>query len=1012
MADFSPPNPLQARLALELGSEVADALLARSAEVLGKPEASLHVAALLNELEEISSKAVCAAIEAIPELDRRAGLLPLIPWLDLGIALAESSGATALRYFKHSPLILGLIEQADARRVVLAIGLELADRNSNVAWEYLRAAPTILEVVPLDDVPKWLEIGVELVAVDVVVGLEYIRQISQVASVIPVDEARTWLSFGMKLVAPNILGKPDYLAAIEFMRTSPSILRDIEHSAVRARALTLGIVLAEESPESGVAWLTESPSLLRALPSMERQIAVLQYGLLLAEQDAETAVHYLRRCPEVVSLIGDGSQAGSRFETWFKAGMEVLAYSQEGARAYFAVESLKALASVEQAMSGVPLRQVARKVKFFVQGLCGTDVTIQALPESLAAMDARATVTADGRTISLPAMLRRYPTAEENERLYLVMAAHEAGHLEFGTYRLRLELLADVFERVRNRYGYVGAEVPDTLASLFQRYPCPHLVRDLWTVLEDARIEFLLQAEYPGLRRELAQLAAEAVTPRDPAQGLTVKELIVDCLLRLSTGESMDAAVPRAVKEEVAALWALCGSLFQPMATAEDAVRLTHELYVLIEEGLASRADPIESKPADDDSEEAGVEPVPSEPAADRYHPMTNRAYRGVMNPERIAKDQGPMEQGDQQELEVDRNAGEAADSRHQSGVSLGAGRRSHASEDMNVLAAGHSLPSTVEELLSLDIEQQPSSIVRTQDARAIYYPEWDHTLQDYRVNWCHVVEHVAEAGSSECVDEALVNHRSMIKTLRRLFEGLRPPTFRRISGQVEGEDPDIDAVVRRAAELQMGLEGDDRVYIRREKRERDVATAFLVDVSGSTSRRLESGRRVIDVEKESLVLLCEALEALGDQYGLYAYSGQGRAAVDFLIIKDFEERVGTGTAHRLGGLGPRQQNRDGAAIRHASAKLLAREAKSRILIMVSDGKPLDGEYKDEYALEDTKAALREVRQHGIMPFCVTIDREADGYLRRMYGDVQYAVIDRVESLPSKLPKIYQRLTA
>ena len=76
----------------------------------------------------------------------------------------------------------------------------------------------------------------------------------------------------------------------------------------------------------------------------------------------------------------------------------------------------------------------------------------------------------------------------------------------------------------------------------------------------------------------------------------------------------------------------------------------------------------------------------------------------------------------------------------------------------------------------------------------------------------------------------------------------------------------------------------------------------------------------------------------------------------------------------------------------------------------MSDGRPLDGEYKDEYALEDTKSALSEARRAGVHPFCVTIDREADGYLRRMYGQVEYTVIDRVETLPAKLPKIYQRL--
>jgi nitric oxide reductase activation protein len=105
------------------------------------------------------------------------------------------------------------------------------------------------------------------------------------------------------------------------------------------------------------------------------------------------------------------------------------------------------------------------------------------------------------------------------------------------------------------------------------------------------------------------------------------------------------------------------------------------------------------------------------------------------------------------------------------------------------------------------------------------------------------------------------------------------------------------------------------------------------------------------------------------------------------------------------------RQNRDGAAIRHATAKLLAREARTRLLVLINDGRPLDDGYKDEYSLEDTKAALREARQRGVHPFCITIDREADGYVRRMYGDVQFAVIDHLEALPKRLPRIYQRLT-
>ena len=1000
MAEYSTQTRLRERLAVELGSAVSEALAVRLAEAADRTDTVAAVLTLLDELEGVSAKAARAAIEALPELDRRRGFSHLIAWLDLGVALAESSGATALKYFKDSPLILGLIEQPDARTAVLAMGLELADQDANVALEYLRASPHMLSVVPLNDLRPWLEIGLELVAADVVVGLEYIRQIHHVASVLPVSETRTWLSFATTLVIPNTLGKPDYMAAMEFMRTSPAILAEIGQPAARAKTLSVGTLLAERSPEAGVAWLAESPRLLRALPSQEWQLKVLQYGALLAEKDSIAAVSYLRRCPEIVGLIGDGPHTGSRFETWFKAGMDVLAYSPEGARAYFAVESHKALSSVEQALSGVPLRRVARRIKLFVQGLCGTDVSITALPDSLAAATPRASVSPDGRTMRLPAVLRRYPTAEENERLYLVMAAHEAGHVEFGTYRLTVESVADVIDAVQRRYNRSQGALPETLAALFQLYPHPLLVRDLWTVLEDARVECLLQAEYPGLRRELAQLAADSITPRDPAHGLTVKELLVDCLLRLSTGESADSAVPHAVTEEVSVLWAMCQPLFQTGATAEQAVRLTHALYVMIEDLLVPRGDMIGTDRTEEEPAEPGSGQSASESLSDVYRPVTNWDYRGAMNPEFITTQQGLTEQDRKQAADEDRLAGrrtERGDQKPEGGGHLDGGRL---------------LPSVVEELLAIEVEPPPMPESMVQDERAVRYPEWDHTIQDYRMHWCRVIERLAETGSDDSVSETLAAHRSALRSLRRFFEGLRPPAFRRVAGQADGEDLDIDAVVRRAAECRAGLEGSERLYIRREKRERDVAVAFLVDVSGSTSRRLEGGRRVIDVEKESLVLLCEALEAVGDQYGLFAYSGQGRSSVDFLTIKDFDDRLGATTAHRLGGLAPRRQNRDGAAIRHASAKLMGRTAKTRILILLSDGRPLDDEYKDDYALEDTRKALREARHHHIDPFCVTIDREADAYVRRMYGDVRFAVIDRTESLPAKLPTVYHRLTA
>ncbi|MCS6896836.1 MAG: VWA domain-containing protein, partial [Nitrospira sp.] len=500
-------------------------------------------------------------------------------------------------------------------------------------------------------------------------------------------------------------------------------------------------------------------------------------------------------------------------------------------------------------------------------------------------------------------------------------------------------------------------------------------------------------------------------------EGITITELIVESLFRLSTGESLDAAAPRAIKGEVDALWTLCQPLFQKGATAEDAVRLTDVLYRKVEEVVASyrgllRADSQKDR-IPDEREAATSVSVVSEQPTDMYRPLENHAYRGEMRPEFVTWEGGRSKGATLQGAEERETTGQKGSAPGRSGAIVGADRKEHQSEESGLPTGGPWTSSVVEELLAVDGEEQLDAGLVASAQGAVRYPEWDHAIRDYRLNRCRVVERPAEVGADEVMETILVNDRSMIASLRKLFESLRPTAYRRVPGETDGEDPDLDAVVRRAADLRAGQEGSERVYIRHDKRDRSVAAAFLVDVSGSTSRRLDSGRRVIDVEKESLVLLCEAVEAMGDQYGLYAYSGNGAAAVDFIVIKDFDDRWGAATVHRLGALSPQRQNRDGAAIRHASAKLLKRNAKHRLLILLSDGRPLDGEdYKDDYAVEDTKRALQEARWRGIVPFCVTIDQEASEYQRRMYGDERFVVIDRVEWLPMRLPTLYRRLTA
>jgi len=676
-----------------------------------------------------------------------------------------------------------------------------------------------------------------------------------------------------------------------------------------------------------------------------------------------------------------------RFDKWYRGGMEVLAYNPDAARAYFAVETRKALEAIEEAASGVALRSVARVLKLFAEGLSGHPVTIRPLDGS----------KGDESTIALPARMRRYPSKEDNLRMYKVLTAHEAGHLEYGTYDLPLTRLADLAAQAGLRYGRASASPPTSLEEFFQLYPHPLLIRDLWMMAEDARIEACLKAEYPGLRRDMEAVAREEVARRSLTHGMSVRELIVELLLEMSATDPDEVRVPDALADVVERAWALLRVVAIPQATAEDVVRAVHRAYVLIEE-LTAKELPTPPEGASEGSNQP-LQPRAGEEQGGAYRPVETFAHRGVMDATRVREPEGGVG-----------SHGEP---------SLSGGSRSRQAPRVRRDAA--SVPTPVEGLPSASLADDTRVIPEEETGavspalpgvRTFLYDEWDGQIQDYRTRWCRVVEQTAPEGTEEFIGLVRSRYGGVVSLIRRYFEGIRPPGLRRMRRQADGEEVDIEAAVEALVERKAHVSASEFVYIRRDRRDRDVAAAFLVDLSGSTGQQIgPGGARIIDVEKEGLVLLCEALEAIGDQYAVYGYSGQSRHDVQILVLKDFDERYGPSVWRRIDAVRPLVQNRDGAAIRHALRRLSERAAKVKLLVMLSDGRPLDDAYQEEYALEDTKAALREAKAVGVHPFCITVDREARGYLERMYGDVCYLIIDRVESLPERLPRIYKALT-
>jgi len=297
------------------------------------------------------------------------------------------------------------------------------------------------------------------------------------------------------------------------------------------------------------------------------------------------------------------------------------------------------------------------------------------------------------------------------------------------------------------------------------------------------------------------------------------------------------------------------------------------------------------------------------------------------------------------------------------------------------------------------------------EDSR-IRYPEWDYRNGVYRDPGATVRLLSPQPGPQRWVDDTLAQHRAMLTTIRRRFEMLRAEreTLRR---RLDGEEVDLAAYLDSYADFRAGLSRSEALYQTRRPARRSLAITLLVDVSGSTDSWISGHRRIIDVEREALLLVCLALDELHEPYAVQAFSGDGPQAVNVWELKRFDEPYNNDIALRIAALEPEHYTRAGAALRHASTFLLHQPASHRLLLLLSDGKPNDlDEYAGRYGVEDMRQAVTEARLQGIFPFCLTIDRQAANYLPRVFGPHHYALLPKPELLPTVLLDWMKRLLA
>lgn len=578
-------------------------------------------------------------------------------------------------------------------------------------------------------------------------------------------------------------------------------------------------------------------------------------------------------------------------------------------------------------------------------------------------------------TITLEAE-KNAPAYTDSEKIYL---PERARHFQNRRLNRQLLMVQAVYLWAQNRYGTWQLKPLEQLS----RMPASAQATGIYAHLECYRLETCLARELPGLARRLRELQQAAGVDRQPPD------------------DAWQAAVARVTAAQ---------------ATAEDSLALIETLR---------------------DSPLPAVAPYMGIMYPDRVRQLVRK--RVAAERERLQRSLRQLEQrlvGDTPQRSDRDNTDTTSAPKPGGQFSLSAGK-SHAGErqarpQLEYQGRKVKTPADVEGVLT-SIEQDLGEVPEdylvaagdtpydadAESARdreykaeplhyaegALSYPEWDYNRQRYRQDYCLLHEQTVKPGNPDFIQQTLQKYRGPLKSIRRSFEAVLGED-RLLRRQAEGDDIDIDALIEAQADLVRGAEMDDRVYSRHRRVDRDIAVMFMVDMSGSTRGWIN------EAEREALVLLCEALETLGDRYAIYGFSGRTHTRCAIYHIKRFDEAYSRTVRDRISGIKPQTYTRMGVAIRHLSGLLRQVPARTKLLVTLSDGKPEDyGSYRGRYGIEDTRKALIESRRDGIHAFCITIDKEGGDYLPHMYGPANYAVIDQVSQLPLKVADIYRRLT-
>lgn len=1028
---------------------------------------------------------------ALPHASQRLSEQDLLTWAQEGITLAHASirsWEAALEYFKATPRVL---EHLDISHVLnwASWGQRLSEHSPAISCAYFQVSPEAVTLLPSHRIGDWAELGRSLYKGSWKSGamacqffqtsprfLRYLslREARQFVLLVDSLSERSYelasecLALGETVFAgiekedrslfldfASVLAQNNHMDIRPFFSGGSKVLGRIDRSE-RYRFLSLAERMIRLSNRQTLPFLFDGSQALGRL-DWDWHSHVLRLSEKLFAYSGAAAFEFLKSCPVVVDKIGF-----TGLDRWFEDGLAIVIGNLDGGIAYFSRDSSKSQDVLERLCSRVELGKVRDVLHMYCRAITGREsqvVSTEQTKEQGTGWTTLERPTTEGTQIYLPPFVEKYDSRDLNFAWLKVAATHQAAHLEYGSFDFSWERPAQKFPNLRHRQPAPQGRVD--MQRFFNLFQDRRLAYDIFTAVEDSRVDWLLKHEYAGIRPIYQRAQEDALTGRRALRTLPLRESLLEVLTLMSLKQTSAADFPTVLRPYFKAASAIMRRLWASGTQVEDTAEATIRLYRIISR-LPNRllaASEWDGGAGDGESPDgkwdASLQPMPGQPGEELpYSQAQPVEFRGDFKPELVQmllklrsapsndkRQAAPISQEDLQRL-------------LEKALDLQDLAPGDVDQDSGLFATD--LPDHAEGTYVDPKDSEPAakaSSGRTQiaplpDDHTFFYDEWDYRACDYRPHWCRVHEKSMNDGDAHFFDETMSKYHRLAAEIRRQFEQATPEMFKKIKRLEDGEEFDLDAVIEAMVERKTGNTPTDKVYWKRNKLERDVSVAFLLDMSASTAEAVESSnaspgnwgfdgdprqyfnwlksqakeqankkyRRIIDVEKESAVLLVNALETIGDSYGLFGFSGYGRDNVEFYSIKDLDEALSDEVKRRIDGINPLHATRMGPAIRHVTWRLQKHAAKTRILFLISDGRPQDHGYgqdtmEKDYAIHDTKMALAEAKRKGIVPFCLTVDKGGQDYLKKMCGDIGYEVVADIESLPRRLPLLYRRLT-